>query len=69
MLCFDEFQSVKRGAGAMSVIMMDDQTWQLLEIVANRQLPHLEAFLPIILERRSPSCTRSFRIFTVRRLL
>lgn len=44
VLCFDEFQSVKRVSGAMSFIMMNGQTRQLLEIVANRQLPHLEAY-------------------------
>lgn len=44
VLCFDEFQSVNRVAGAMSFIMMDGQSHQLLDIVANRQLPHLQRY-------------------------
>lgn len=44
VLCFDEFKSVKRVSGAMSFIMMNGQTRQLLDIVANRQLPHLQTY-------------------------
>lgn len=44
VLCFDEFKSVKRVAGAMSFVMMDGQTHQLLDVVDNRQLPNLRNY-------------------------
>lgn len=44
VLCFDEFKSVKRVAGAMSFVMMDGQTHQLLDVVDNRQLSNLRNY-------------------------
>lgn len=44
VLCLDEFHSVKEAAGAMSFVMMDGKTHQLLDVVENRQLPYLLAY-------------------------
>ncbi|MGC6767790.1 ISL3 family transposase [Enterococcus sp. LJL51] len=44
VLCFDEFKSVRSVAHAMSFIMMDGETHQLLDIVENRQLHFLERY-------------------------
>ncbi|PZL77441.1 hypothetical protein CI088_01655 [Enterococcus plantarum] len=41
---FDEFKSVKQVADSMSLIMMDGQTKQLIDVVENRQLPFLERY-------------------------
>ena len=43
-LCFDEFKAVKNVAGKMSFIYMDAQTKKVIDIVANRQLNHLETY-------------------------
>lgn len=44
VLCFDEFKSVRSVAHAMSFIMMDGKTHQLLDIVENRQLHFLKRY-------------------------
>lgn len=44
VLCFDEFKSVKQVAAAMSFVMMDGKTHQLLDIVADRQLSSLRSY-------------------------
>lgn len=44
VLCLDEFRSVKEATGAMSFVMMDGRTHQLLDVVENRQLPYLLAY-------------------------
>lgn len=44
VVCFDEFKSVKGVAGAMSFVMMDGETHQLLDVVDNRQLPNLRNY-------------------------
>lgn len=44
VLCVDEFKSVKQVAGAMSFVMMDGKTHQLLDIVDNRQLSNLRQY-------------------------
>lgn len=44
VLCFDEFKSVRTVKSAMSFIMMDGETRQLLYIVENRQISFLERY-------------------------
>ncbi len=44
VLCFDEFKSVKNVEGAMSFIMMDGETKELIDILPDRRLPHLEKY-------------------------
>lgn len=44
VLCFDEFKSVRASAGAMSFVLMDGKTKQLLDIVENRQLNALKQY-------------------------
>lgn len=44
VLCFDEFKSVKNVAGAMSFIMMDGETKELIDVLPDRRLPQLEAY-------------------------
>ncbi|OTP10885.1 transposase [Enterococcus sp. 10A9_DIV0425] len=43
-LCFDEFKSVRSVSSAMSFIMMDGDTHELLDILENRRLPYLERY-------------------------
>ena len=44
VVCFDEFKSVKNVSGAMSFVMMDGKTHQLIDIVENRQLNPLRDY-------------------------
>ncbi|MBP2100499.1 ISL3 family transposase [Enterococcus rivorum] len=44
VLCFDEFKSVRASVGAMSFILMDGQTKELLDIVENRKLNSLKKY-------------------------
>ncbi|MBL1228610.1 ISL3 family transposase, partial [Enterococcus sp. BWB1-3] len=44
VLCFDEFKSVKNVSAAMSFVMMDGQSHQLLDIAPNRQLSSLRTY-------------------------
>ena len=44
VVCFDEFKSVKNVSGAMSFVMMDGKTHQLIDIVENRQLDPLRDY-------------------------
>lgn len=43
-LMFDEFKSTKDAKGAMSFIFADADTHQIIDIVENRQLPHLTQY-------------------------
>lgn len=44
-LCFDEFKSVKSAAGAMSFIFCDSETGKIIDIVEDRRLHVLKAYL------------------------
>ena len=44
VLHFNEFKSVRQVSGAMSFIILNDQTRKLFDIVENRQLPYLERY-------------------------
>ncbi|MBH8397522.1 transposase, partial [Klebsiella pneumoniae] len=44
VVCFAEFKSVKNVSGAMSFVMMDGKTHQLIDIVENRQLNPLRDY-------------------------